>query len=134
MIGEWRIGLLAATLLLSGMRDPFQPPEDKCAVAELVRWRYGGAAGYRDRLTGFIQDAGGKWRRVTAGMRLERGWTVLSIEPERMEIAVGEQCDPSRWHWLKEGAKHDRQKDSGGRSVDNGLSGRSGEAHLANGG
>ncbi|EAX1616219.1 DUF2531 family protein, partial [Salmonella enterica] len=30
-------------LTLTGMRDPFRPPEDRCRIAELSQWRYQGA-------------------------------------------------------------------------------------------
>lgn len=29
-------------LTLTGMRDPFRPPEDRCRIAELSQWRYQG--------------------------------------------------------------------------------------------
>jgi hypothetical protein len=29
-------------LLLTGMRDPFRPPDDPCAIGELAQWRYRG--------------------------------------------------------------------------------------------
>lgn len=32
-----------SVLLLTGMRNPFQPPEDLCRMAELSAWRYQGA-------------------------------------------------------------------------------------------
>ncbi len=28
--------------LLTGMRDPFKPPEDLCRISELSQWRYQG--------------------------------------------------------------------------------------------
>lgn len=31
-----------SVLLLTGMRNPFQPPEDLCRMAELSAWRYQG--------------------------------------------------------------------------------------------
>lgn len=31
-----------ALWLLTGMRDPFKPPEDLCRISELTQWRYQG--------------------------------------------------------------------------------------------
>lgn len=31
-----------ALCLLTGMRDPFKPPEDLCRISELSQWRYQG--------------------------------------------------------------------------------------------
>ncbi len=43
----WRLALLLSVPLpLAGeARDPFQPAEDRCQVAALTQWRYGGAIG-----------------------------------------------------------------------------------------
>jgi pilus assembly protein HofP len=30
--------------LLLGMRDPFLPPEDRCAVSQMMLWHYQGMA------------------------------------------------------------------------------------------
>lgn len=30
---------------LTGMRDPFRPPDDPCAIGELAQWRYRGMVG-----------------------------------------------------------------------------------------
>lgn len=34
-----------ALCLLTGMRDPFKPPEDLCRISELSQWRYQGMVG-----------------------------------------------------------------------------------------
>ncbi|EHQ8968845.1 HofP DNA utilization family protein [Escherichia coli] len=37
-----------ALCLLTGMRDPFKPPEDLCRISELSQWRYQGMVGQGD--------------------------------------------------------------------------------------
>ncbi|EYD81890.1 hypothetical protein AC26_3660 [Escherichia coli 1-176-05_S3_C2] len=51
-------GLLAgiALCLLTGMRDPFKPPEDLCRISELTQWRYQGMVGRGERVIGVIKD------------------------------------------------------------------------------
>lgn len=34
--------LVCSVLLLTGMRDPFRPPDDPCAIGELAQWRFRG--------------------------------------------------------------------------------------------
>ncbi|WP_139769097.1 HofP DNA utilization family protein, partial [Salmonella enterica] len=41
-------------LMLTGMRDPFRPPEDRCRIAELSQWRYQGAVRKGERWTGIL--------------------------------------------------------------------------------
>ena len=38
-----------ALCLLTGMRDPFKPPEDLCRISELSQWRYQGMVGRGER-------------------------------------------------------------------------------------
>ncbi|EMH4164629.1 DUF2531 family protein [Pluralibacter gergoviae] len=119
MTAERRIALLMLLLLpvLTAMRDPFRPPEDRCRTAELSRWRYGGALGMAPQLTGFVQNAAGQWRRVKEGMPLEGGRKVRKITPDRLEIALNEGCDTPSWHWRKEGPKRNEQESAGGRAA-----------------
>ena len=119
MTAERRIALLMMLLLpvLTAMRDPFRPPEDRCRTAELSRWRYGGALGMAPQLTGFVQNASGQWRRVKEGMPLEGGRKVRKITPDRLEIALNEGCDTPSWHWRKEGPKRNEQESAGGRAT-----------------
>jgi hypothetical protein len=44
-------------LLLTGMRDPFRPPDDPCAIGELAQWRYRGmvAGQQRRHFTGWAK-------------------------------------------------------------------------------
>ena len=59
-------GVLAgiALSLLTGMRDPFKPPEDLCRISELTKWRYQGMVGRGERVNGVIKDGQKKWRRL----------------------------------------------------------------------
>lgn len=53
-------------LTLTGMRDPFRPPEDRCRIAELSQWRYQGAVRKGERWTGILKDSqqnGGEWKK-----------------------------------------------------------------------
>lgn len=60
-----------ALCLLTGMRDPFKPPEDLCRISELSQWRYQGMVGRGERIIGVIKDGQKKWRRVQQGKRLD---------------------------------------------------------------
>ncbi len=60
-----------ALCLLTGMRDPFKPPEDLCRISELSQWRYQGMVGRGERIIGVIKDGQKKWRRRCAGKRLD---------------------------------------------------------------
>lgn len=44
-----------ALCLLTGMRDPFKPPEDLCRISELSQWRYQGMVGRGERIIGVIK-------------------------------------------------------------------------------
>lgn len=67
-----------ALCLLTGMRDPFKPPEDLCRISELSQWRYQGIVGRGERIIGVIKDGQKKWRRVQQNDVLENGWTIYS--------------------------------------------------------
>ncbi|TNK24468.1 DUF2531 family protein [Escherichia coli] len=45
-----------ALCLLTGMRDPFKPPEDLCRISELSQWRYQGMVGRGERINGRLLD------------------------------------------------------------------------------
>ena len=49
-------------LLLTGMRDPFRPPEDRCQIAELTQWHYRGMVGQGERVIAIISDSQHKWQ------------------------------------------------------------------------
>lgn len=116
MTADGRLALLILSLLpmLTGMRDPFRPPDDSCRFAELARWRYGGAVGQAEQPIGFMRDPGGRWHRVKADALLGEGRRVLTITADELEIALDARCEPARWRWLKEGAKYDANSAAGG--------------------
>ncbi len=66
----WRLALLLTVPLpLAGeARDPFQPAEDRCQVAALTQWRYGGAIGSPQLWIG----AGAGIAMIAAATRLRR--------------------------------------------------------------
>lgn len=136
-ISRWHALLLLLPALM-GMRDPFQPPEDRCRLAELARWRYGGAAGGGSQLTGFIQDGAERWHRIKEGQVLENNRTVHRIAAEHLEITLDAQCEPSRWRWLKQGAKQYAQervsgRDAGDSGIDMGIDGERGASDASGG-
>lgn len=110
--------MLAACLLvmmLTGMRDPFEPPADRCMVSQLSLWRYQGMVTMADAATGIVRDPAGKWRRVRVGETLPGGWRVVDFDKEEMRIATGKGCEPERWRWKREGSQH--EKNSSGSAV-----------------
>lgn len=53
-------------LTLTGMRDPFRPPEDRCRIAELSQWRYQGRCVKASDGQAFLKTAsknGGEWKK-----------------------------------------------------------------------
>lgn len=110
--------MVAACLLvltLAGMRDPFQPPADRCMVRQLSLWRYQGMVAMADAAIGIVRDPASKWRRVRVGETLPGGWRVVDFDKEEMRIATGEGCEPERWRWKREGSQH--EKNSSGSAV-----------------
>lgn len=75
-----------ALCLLTGMRDPFKPPEDLCRISELSQWRYQGMVGRGERIIGVIKDGQKKWRRVQQNDVLENGWTILQLTPDVLTL------------------------------------------------
>ncbi len=51
MRSKARLLILLSPLFLTGMRDPFSVPEERCAAGQLSQWRYQGGSqrqqGYR---------------------------------------------------------------------------------------
>ena len=80
-VKRWLLAGLALCLL-TGMRDPFKPPEDLCRISELSQWRYQGMVGRGERIIGVIKDGQKKWRRVQQNDVLENGWTILQLTPD----------------------------------------------------
>ncbi|MEW5561816.1 HofP DNA utilization family protein [Enterobacter asburiae] len=113
-----RHGLIVLLLpLLLGMRDPFLPAEDRCSSAQITLWHYRGMVSLGEQRTGIVLDASGKWQRLTQGQTLSNGWTVVAVQPDRMDMTAGTDCEPSQWRWIKEGTQHD-SKDSVGVNND----------------
>ncbi|MDX6039566.1 HofP DNA utilization family protein [Scandinavium lactucae] len=104
---DWRVPMALTLPLLLGMRDPFLPPEDRCAVSQMMLWHYQGMVSLGEQRTGIVRDASGKWRRLIKGQRLDNGWVVSGIQPEQMDMAADADCETSQWRWLKEGTKDD---------------------------
>lgn len=103
--------ILCSLLFLTGMRDPFQPPEDSCSVGQLAQWRYQGmASGSAD--TGFLLDAQKRWHRVKKNERLSPGWRVSAMDKQELTVDVGDMCEPTRWTWQREGTKASENKDT----------------------
>lgn len=92
-----------ALCLLTGMRDPFKPPEDLCRISELSQWRYQGIVGRGERIIGVIKDGQKKWRRVQQNDVLENGWTILQLTPDALTLGTGTNCEPPHWLWQRQG-------------------------------
>lgn len=104
MRSKTRLLILLSPLFLTGMRDPFSVPEERCAAGQLSQWRYQGVvSGSRD--IGLMQDGQNRWHRVKTQMRLPPGWRVSAIDTQQLTVDVGEMCEPKRWTWQREGTK-----------------------------
>ncbi len=110
-------------LLLTGMRDPFRPPEDRCQIAELTQWHYRGMVGQGERVIAIISDSQHNWQRVEQRDVLENGWTILQITPEFLTLNTGKTCEPDQWQWQRQGEENEAM-DS--RNTDDGSSRRAG--------
>ena len=102
MKADWRWIMLMLPALV-GMRDPFEPPEDKCSAAQLALWHYRGWVESGERSLGLMQDPAGKWLRIKEGQQIALLWTVSAIEKEHVTIALAPECEPREWRWQKEG-------------------------------
>ena len=103
--------LVGSLFLLTGMRDPFRPPDDHCASGQLSHWRYLGMVGGANSV-GIVQDEQNRWHRVREDERFPAGWRVLSIKETELIVDVGEGCEPKAWRWQREGSKNEKSKDS----------------------
>ena len=110
MRSKVRYLILFSLLFLTGMRDPFQPPEDSCAVGQLARWRYQGmVSGSME--TGILRDGQQRWHRVKRDERLPPGWRVSKMDQQQLTVDVGDLCEPTQWTWQREGTKKSEDKD-----------------------
>ena len=114
MTKRWLL-ICSSLLMLTGMRDPFKPPEDRCRIAELPMWRYQGVVSQGERLTGILKDSQQKWRRVEQYQVLENGWTISRLTADSITLETGKGCEPSQWRWQRQGEVNEAM-DS--RSVD----------------
>ncbi|WP_039057714.1 HofP DNA utilization family protein [Enterobacter sp. Bisph1] len=96
-------GLLC--LLLSGMRDPFQPPLDTCRLSQLSHWQFHGAV-IGEHTIGFLRDDAGRWYRVAPGETLTSGWRVIAINQNELVIEIGKECTPAQWRWQRQGTQN----------------------------
>lgn len=106
-----RFLLLCSLLMLTGMRDPFHPPEDRCAVGQLAQWRYLGVVSSISSI-GILQDGQKRWHRVRADDRLPVGWRVIAIDEKELVIALGDACEPKQWQWQREGTGKNENQDN----------------------
>ncbi|AGR60750.1 TPA: DUF2531 family protein [Salmonella bongori] len=105
-------------LTLTGMRDPFRPPEDRCRMAELPQWRYQGVVRKEARWIGILQDSQQKWRRVEEGQTLENGWTIVRLTAHALTLTMGEKCAPPQWQWLRQGKSNEAMDSSNTDGLD----------------
>ncbi|EHK0945119.1 HofP DNA utilization family protein [Citrobacter farmeri] len=110
-----RDGLLVAfsLLILTGMRDPFRQPEDRCHGAELAQWRYQGMVSRGERNIGLLQDGQHRWRRVEQHEVLDNGWTVVQLTALTLTVRTGKECEPHQWQWQRQGEVNETM-DTGG--------------------
>lgn len=111
MRNKMRYLVLCPLLFLTGMRDPFQPPEDLCAAGQLAQWRYHGMV-KGNTGTGILQDGKKRWHRVSVDERVAVGWRVTAMDEHELTVDVGEKCEPKQWTWQREGTKKSEDKDS----------------------
>ena len=130
MRNSLRYLLLCSVLLLTGMRDPFHPPDDPCAVGELTQWHYRGMVGG----VGLLQDGKQRWYRLHLEERLPAGWRVSAMNETQLVVDVGETCEPAQWTWQREGTKKYEFKDNAAVTDDRHSAGRRTEAGHAGGG
>ena len=64
------VGRYCICAFLTGMRDPFKPPEDLCRISELSQWRYQGMVGRGERIIGVIK----RWAKNATGCSKTMCW------------------------------------------------------------
>lgn len=102
----WALLLLP---LLTGMRDPFVPPEDPCPLAPLTLMRYAGYIESGPRQIGFLRDENGKWRRVARDEAIDLRWRIAGIAAESLTLALGAECELAQWQIIKGELKSDNK-------------------------
>ena len=111
MRNDLRCVVLCSLWMLLGMRDPFRPPDDRCAIGQLAQWRYQGRVSNLNAV-GLVQDERHRWLRVRPQMRFPAGWRVLSVNENELIVEVGEGCEPKEWRWQRKGTMHEKNTDS----------------------
>lgn len=101
-VKRWLLVCLSL-LILTGMRDPFLPPEDRCHIPELSMWRYQGAVSRGVRVIGLVQDGNHRWWRVEKHDVLNGNWVISEVLTQSLTIDTGKECEPSRWQWQRQG-------------------------------
>ncbi|WP_288888211.1 HofP DNA utilization family protein [uncultured Citrobacter sp.] len=109
---RWLLAVISL-LLLTGMRDPFRQPEDRCHSSTLAQWRYQGVVGKGERHIGLLRDSEHRWRRVELNTALDTGWTVIQLNEQTLTVQTGTECDPPQWRWQRQGDV-DEALDTGG--------------------
>ncbi|HCW0176715.1 MULTISPECIES: HofP DNA utilization family protein [Citrobacter] len=102
-VKRWLLACVSV-LVLTGMRNPFLPPEDHCQIAELSAWRFQGMVSQDTRPIGIVQDNQHKWRRVERNEVLKNGWKVAQITAQSITLDIGKNCEPPQWQWQRQGA------------------------------
>ncbi|MEG5550874.1 HofP DNA utilization family protein [Enterobacter wuhouensis] len=103
--------LVCSALLLTGMRDPFQPPVDTCAIGELAQWHYRGIVEGTLNV-GMLQDGQKRWHRLKAQDRFPAGWRVITLNESELVVELGAVCEPKQWTWQREGTSKHENRDS----------------------
>ena len=102
-VERWLLACMSV-LMLTGMRNPFLPPEDRCQIAELSTWRFQGMVSQGTRPIGIVQDSQKKWRRAKPNDVLKNGWTITQITAQNITLGTEKNCEPPRWQWQRQGA------------------------------
>ena len=102
-VERWLLACMSV-LMLTGMRNPFLPPEDRCQIAEMSTWRFQGMVSQGTRPIGIVQDSQKKWRRVKPNDVLKNGWTITQITAQNITLDTEKNCEPPRWQWQRQGA------------------------------
>ena len=89
MVERWLLACVSV-LILTGMRNPFLPPEDRCQIAELSAWRYQGILSQGARPIGIVQDSQKKWRRIERNDLLKNGWTITQITAQSAAVGTSQ--------------------------------------------
>ncbi|WP_174348954.1 HofP DNA utilization family protein [Lelliottia aquatilis] len=104
--------LICSLIFITGMRDPFHPPDDRCSAGTLAHWRYQGLI-ENGNSVGIVKDEQQRWHRVRQQEKLPAGWLVLAVNEMEMVVGLGEECEPKEWRWQREGTNNENRKNRG---------------------